>query len=78
LLLNDDSYTVRLVIVRDTNVGLFDEFNVLSFDVHDIERDGGWFGKWIGVIRPEFEWAEPSVEPLAAGREGVENRDLTR
>ncbi|MEY3284049.1 MAG: ABC transporter ATP-binding protein [Acidobacteriota bacterium] len=77
-LLNDDSYTVRLVIVRDTNVGLFDEFNVLSFDVHDIERDGGWFGKWIGVIRPEFEWAEPSVEPLAAGREGVENRDLTR
>lgn len=62
-LLNDDSYTVRVVIVRDTNVGLFDEFNVLSFEVHDVEREGGWFGKWIGVVRPEFEWAEPVLGP---------------
>jgi lipopolysaccharide transport system ATP-binding protein len=62
-LLNDDSYTVRVVMVRDTNVGLFDEFSVLSFEVHDVEREGGWFGKWIGVIRPTFEWSEPVVAP---------------
>lgn len=67
-LLNDDSYTVRVVIVRDTNVGLFDEFNVLSFEVHDVEREGGWFGKWIGVVRPDFEWTEPVVEPGAGER----------
>ncbi|MFM8394965.1 MAG: polysaccharide ABC transporter ATP-binding protein, partial [Acidobacteriota bacterium] len=68
-LLNDDSYTVRLVIVRDTNVGLFDEFNVLSFDVQDVEREGGWFGKWIGVVRPDFEWSEPVVEPSLPANE---------
>jgi lipopolysaccharide transport system ATP-binding protein len=65
-LLNDDSYTVRVVIVRDTNVGIFDEYGVLSFDVHDVEREGGWFGKWIGVIRPEFEWEDQVSE--AAGQ----------
>ena len=65
-LLNDDSYTVRVVIVRDTNVGIFDEYGVLSFDVHDVEREGGWFGKWIGVIRPEFEWEDQVFE--AAGQ----------
>ncbi len=65
-LLNDDSYTVRVVIVRDTNVGIFDEYGVLSFDVHDVEREGGWFGKWSGVIRPEFEWEDQVFE--AAGQ----------
>jgi lipopolysaccharide transport system ATP-binding protein len=54
--LNDDSYSVRVVIVKDTNVGIFDESNVLTFDVHDTERQGGWFGKWIGVTRPNFDW----------------------
>lgn len=63
-LLNDDSYTVRVVIVRDTNVGLFDEYGVLSFDVHDVEREGGWFGKWIGVIRPEFEWEDDLIQTM--------------
>ncbi len=66
-LLNDDSYRIRLVIVRDTNVGLFDEDNVLSFEVHDVEREGGWFGKWIGVVRPDFEWSIPVVEPIKGG-----------
>ncbi|NDD63387.1 MAG: ABC transporter ATP-binding protein [Acidobacteria bacterium] len=59
-LLNDDSYTVRVVIVKDTNVGIFDESNVLTFEVHDTERQGGWFGKWIGVTRPVLEWEEMS------------------
>lgn len=56
--LNDDTYTVRVVIVKDTNIGVFDESNVLSFDVHDTERSGGWFGKWIGVTRPQFDWTD--------------------
>lgn len=56
--LNDDTYTVRIVVVRDTNNGLFDESNVLTFEVHDTERPGGWFGKWMGVTRPSFVWTD--------------------
>jgi lipopolysaccharide transport system ATP-binding protein len=54
--LNDETYTVRLVIIKDTSIGLLDKSNLLMFDVHDIERTGGWYGKWIGVVRPHFDW----------------------
>lgn len=61
-LLNDDSYSVRIVLIKDINTSLFDEYNVLRFDVHDVEREEAWYGKWIGVVRPDLRWAEaPSL-----------------
>jgi lipopolysaccharide transport system ATP-binding protein len=54
--LNDDTYTVRLLIVQDTSVALVDVHNILVFEVQDIEREGNWYGKWIGVVRPRFDW----------------------
>lgn len=54
--LNDGAYTIRLLIVRDTSVILLDINNVLVFEVHDSERKGNWFGKWIGTVRPHFDW----------------------
>ncbi len=39
-LLNDDTYTVRVVIVKDTNIGVLDECHVIRLDVYDVERDG--------------------------------------
>jgi len=54
--LNDGTYTVRLLIVRDESVVLFDKNNLLIFEVHDIDREGVWHGKWIGAIRPKFDW----------------------
>lgn len=55
-LLNDGTYIVRLLIVKDMSVVLFDQNNLLVFEVHEAERAGSWHGKWIGAVRPEFEW----------------------
>ncbi|MFA5179802.1 MAG: ABC transporter ATP-binding protein [Syntrophales bacterium] len=54
--LNDDTYTVRLLIVKDTSVPIIDVHNVLTFEVQDIERGSNWYGKWIGAVRPQFDW----------------------
>lgn len=54
--LNDGVYRVRLLIVKDTSVALIDLDNVAIFEVHDVEREGAWYGKWIGAVRPTFKW----------------------
>jgi len=59
--LNDDTYTIRLLIVKDTSVILLDQHDALVFDVQDSDREGNWYGKWIGTVRPKFNW-ELSVE----------------
>ena len=60
-LLNDSTYRVRILIVQDTSVALLDMDNVMMFEVQETEREGNWYGKWAGVIRPQFEW---SLKPV--------------
>lgn len=55
-LLNDGTYMIRLLIVKDMSAALFDKTNLLVFEVHDTERAGSWHGKWIGAVRPQFDW----------------------
>jgi len=59
--LNDDTYTVRILIVKDTSIILLDMSEVLMFEVQDADREGNWYGKWIGTVRPKFDW-QLSVE----------------
>lgn len=54
--LNDGVYRVRLLIVRDKSAALIDLDNVAIFEMHDIEREGAWYGKWIGAVRPTLKW----------------------
>jgi lipopolysaccharide transport system ATP-binding protein len=54
--LNDGNYTVRLLLVKDTSVALFDLHDLLSFEVLDSERSGNWYGKVLGAVRPRFDW----------------------
>jgi lipopolysaccharide transport system ATP-binding protein len=54
--LNDDSYSIRVLIVKDTSVVLLDLSDALMFEVQDSERKGNWYGKWVGVVRPSFDW----------------------
>ena len=54
--LNDGVYTIRLLLVKDTSVALFDLHELLVFEVHDSERAGNWYGKWVGAVRPTFAW----------------------
>jgi lipopolysaccharide transport system ATP-binding protein len=61
-LLNASTYRVRLLVVKDTSIPLFDEDYLVTFDVRDIERDGSWYGEWIGTIRPDLKWTVEMIE----------------
>lgn len=54
--LNDGSYSVRVLIVKDQSVVLLDLNDMLVFEIRDLDRGGAWFGKWIGAVRPQLEW----------------------
>ncbi len=71
--LNDGTYSVRLMVVRDSSYPIFDAPNAATFEVHDAERTGtNWYGKWQGVVRPHFDW---DVETIAAADTAVANVD---
>ncbi len=55
-LLNDDMYRVGIMVTEDASTPLCVLPDVLTFEVHDMERDFGWFGKWGGVVRPNLKW----------------------
>jgi lipopolysaccharide transport system ATP-binding protein len=54
--LNDEFYRVRILIIKDGAEALIDIDNIISFEINDIQREGSWYGKWIGVVRPELNW----------------------
>jgi len=60
-LLNDGVYTVRVQVVQDTSSTIYLHSEVLVFEVLDSVRQGAWFGKWPGVIRPKLEWTSQRV-----------------
>jgi len=60
-LLNDGIYTVTIQVVQDDSSTVYIHPQILVFEVLDSARDGNWFGKWPGVIRPKLEWISESV-----------------
>ena len=52
-LLNDETYTIRILLVKDRSVPLFDLHQILTFTMQERNRDSNWHGKWIGVTRPQ-------------------------
>jgi lipopolysaccharide transport system ATP-binding protein len=58
--LNDGTYSVTIQFVQDsTSVYVHPE--ILVFEVLDSMREGNWFGKWPGVIRPKLEWVSRNL-----------------
>ena len=60
--LNDGSYQITILVVQDTSKILYTCENLLSFTVHDVEREFKWYGKWQGVVRPNLKWSFAPVE----------------
>lgn len=56
-LLNDDLYTIELLFVKDTTTAVRRMEDILSFEVADEQRQGSWFGKWLGAIRPSLDFS---------------------
>lgn len=50
--LNDDYYQLRLLVVEDETMPLFDLQDVMTFKMEEKERNSDWHGKWIGTVRP--------------------------
>lgn len=60
-LLNDGIYTVTIQFVQNSN-SLYLHPEILVFEVLDSVREGNWFGKWPGVVRPKLEWVAETIE----------------
>ena len=56
-LLNDDMYTINLLFVKDTSQILYLAEDLLTFEVTDEAREGNWYGKWLGAVRPDLEFS---------------------
>jgi len=52
--LNDGSYYISITIVKDKAVGIYNFEECLSFEIEDYRPDLNWYGKWKGVVRPNF------------------------
>jgi lipopolysaccharide transport system ATP-binding protein len=62
-LLNDGVHRVELYIRRNEGQVVYRLDDILVFDVLDSTEDRmGWFGKWIGAVRPPLAWQTTLVE----------------
>lgn len=53
--LNDGAYYVSIVFVKNVSQRIFYFESCLSFDVEDYrDENAGWYGKWLGYVRPNF------------------------
>lgn len=56
-LLNDGSYKISMLFVKDTNVIMFTLEEIIRFELIDTEvRGTGWHGKYPGYVRPKLEF----------------------
>ncbi|MFC0771493.1 ABC transporter ATP-binding protein [Terrimonas alba] len=53
--LNDGSYYISIIFVKDSSSMLFYYEECLSFHLEDHREDIAWYGKWIGYVRPKFD-----------------------
>jgi lipopolysaccharide transport system ATP-binding protein len=54
--LNDESYQVELLIVKDAATVIFRHEEPLTFSIAEGTRQGAWHGKHSGVVRPRLTW----------------------
>jgi lipopolysaccharide transport system ATP-binding protein len=58
--LNDGIYAVTLQVVQDST-SIYIQPEILVFEVLEGVRQGGWLGKWPGVVRPKLEWTSQNA-----------------
>ncbi len=62
--LNDGSYMLSIMVVKDTSTVLYQMEEALSFDVEDFREGVTWYGKWPGYIRPQLNFTMNQIESL--------------
>jgi lipopolysaccharide transport system ATP-binding protein len=62
-LLNDGKHSVVVNVIEDESRLVYRLDHALVFDVHDVaDLRGSWFGRWMGVVRPNLQWTIELVE----------------
>ncbi|QMW05964.1 ABC transporter ATP-binding protein [Spirosoma foliorum] len=64
--LNDGSYTISIMIVKDTVTPLYVMEEGITFDVEDYREGIAWYGKWPGYVRPQFPFHTKMLEPVVS------------
>ncbi len=64
--LNDGSYTISMMVVKDTVTPLYVMEEAITFDVEDYREGIAWYGKWPGYVRPQFPFHIKMLEPVAS------------
>ena len=54
--LNVDVYQIHLYIHTQDMKGLFQDMELLTFEIKDVKRESGYLGKVNGLIRPSLSW----------------------
>jgi lipopolysaccharide transport system ATP-binding protein len=62
--LNDGSYVISMMIVKDTSTVLYNMEEALIFDIEDYRENVTWYGKWPGYIRPQLNFSISQTEHL--------------
>jgi len=54
---NNDSYRVRIMVVKDGSRSLYILEDALVFEMYEQERrNAAWYGKYPGLLRPKLAW----------------------
>jgi lipopolysaccharide transport system ATP-binding protein len=60
--LNDGSYSISFMIVKDTATVLHNFEEALIFEIEDYREGTSWYGKWPGYIRPKIDFPITQLE----------------
>ena len=64
--LNDGTYTISMMIVKDTVTPLYVMEEGITFDVEDYREGIAWYGKWPGYVRPQIPFHTKMLEPVTS------------
>ncbi len=56
--LNDDIYQIHFYVLTDGMSSLFQDMELLTFEIKDIKRESGYLGKINGLVRPQLNWTK--------------------
>ncbi|MDH7480528.1 MAG: ABC transporter ATP-binding protein [Armatimonadota bacterium] len=71
-LMNDNTYRVNLMVVKDGGKVIYTHEDILAFDIFDDpETRGEWRGKVEGVVRPKLDWTTDLVIPGLPSRDAA-------
>ena len=78
-LLNDGVYRLAVLLVKDLHHMVYFHEDVITFEICDSPSGrGGWFGEWIGAVRPTLQWETTLIAPTATNSTASESKNPSR